>query len=198
MPSSSFPLSHDSCSRAWVYHLGATRTPHVSDTAHPRLMVRQISLLNSLDLPTIPPPTTASPFRCDRFVTLLHRRSLPRLSPQADRIGRRECRRAVKGSPIASRLPDRLGRSEFALLRTGCSFQVAPHPSSRKRSYHCQLQAGNVSLVGTCTLLFKRLHRRTGRSLRERAHFRGAKSHVHANRAASKYLTAFRVRVIYQ
>ncbi len=69
------------CSRAWVYHLGATRTPCVNDTFHPRLMVRQISLLNSFDLPTIPPPTTASPFRCDRFVTLLHRRSLPRLSP---------------------------------------------------------------------------------------------------------------------
>jgi len=70
------------CSRAWVYHPGATRAPHLNDTFHPRLIVRQISLLNSFDLPTIPPPTTASPFRYDRFVTLLHRRSLPRLPPR--------------------------------------------------------------------------------------------------------------------
>ena len=86
---------------------------------HPRLNIRQISLLISFDLPTIPSPTTASPFRCDRFITLLHRRSLPRLSPLADQTWSRGSRRAVKGSPNARRLPDRLGRSEFALLRTG-------------------------------------------------------------------------------
>ena len=58
------------------------------DTFHPRLIARQISLLISLDLPTIPPPTTALPFRYDRFITLLHRRSLPRLSPgQTDEVG---------------------------------------------------------------------------------------------------------------
>ncbi len=41
---------------------------------------RQISLLIAFEFPTIPPPTTTSPFRCDRFLTLLHRRSLPCLS----------------------------------------------------------------------------------------------------------------------
>ena len=40
----------------------------------------QISLLIAFDLPTIPSPTTASPFRHGRFRTLLHRRDLPRLS----------------------------------------------------------------------------------------------------------------------
>jgi hypothetical protein len=59
---------------------GATRAPLVT-TALPRLIVRQRSLLLSLDLPTIPSPTTVLPFRYDRFRTLLHRRSLPRLSP---------------------------------------------------------------------------------------------------------------------
>ncbi len=41
------------------------------------------------------------------------------------------------------------------------SSQIALHPSSRKRSDHCRLQAGNVRLRGACTLLIKRLHRRT-------------------------------------
>jgi len=130
------------------------RAPH-SDHTHPRLIVRQISLLNSVELLTIPPPTTASPFRHDRFVTLLHRRGLPRLSPwEASFEAERIPRRAVKGSIIARSLPDRLGRNEFVILRTGHSPQVALHPFSRKRSYHCRFQAGNVSPVGTCTLLF--------------------------------------------
>ena len=42
---------------------------------------RQISLLIAFDLPTIPSPTTISPFRHGRFRTLLHRRDLPCLSP---------------------------------------------------------------------------------------------------------------------
>ena len=70
--------------------------------------------------------------------------------------------RAVKGSPVDGRLPDRLGRIEFTLrLRTGHSSQVALHLPSRGRSYHFRLQAGNVSLDGTFTRQFKRLHRRT-------------------------------------
>jgi hypothetical protein len=77
-------------------------------------------------------------------------------------MGRWERRRAVKGSITPRSLPDRLGRNEFVDLRTGHSPQVALHPPSQERSYHFRLQAGNVSLIGTCTLLFKRLHRRTG------------------------------------
>jgi hypothetical protein len=44
------------------------------------LLRRQFSLLTSFELPTIPSLTTALPFRRDQFITLLHRRSLPRLS----------------------------------------------------------------------------------------------------------------------
>ena len=108
-------------------------------------------------------PLHLLPFRHGRFGTLLHRRDLPRLSPRADRSGRRDGRRAIEGSDIARSLPDRLGRIEA--LRMGRSSQVALHLSSWKRSYHCRLQAGNVSLEGTCTLLIKRLHRRTGGGL---------------------------------
>jgi len=52
--------------------------------------------------------------------------------------------------------------------------QVVLHLSSRKRSYHCRLQAGNVSLEGTCTLLIKCLHRRTSARLRLAVKRRGS------------------------
>ena len=119
----------------------------------------QVYLLTTSDLPTIPSPTTELPFPDRRFHPLLHRDRLPRLSP-GQTIGRRDCRRAVKGSPLASRLPDRLGRNGFVILRTGRSPPVASHLSSRRRSYF-QLQVRNVNLVGTCIPLIKRLHRRT-------------------------------------
>ena len=57
--------------------------------------------------------------------------------------------------------PTGLAESSSLALRTGRSPQVALHLSSRKRSYHCRIQAGNVSLRGTSTLQIKRLHRRT-------------------------------------
>ena len=57
--------------------------------------------------------------------------------------------------------PTGLAESGSLSLRTGHSPQVAPHPFSRKRNYHCWIQAGNGDLEGTSTLLFKRLHRRT-------------------------------------
>ena len=69
-------------------------------------------------------------------------------------------RSRVRSSPGAS--PTGLAESSSLALRMGRSSQVALHLSSRKRSYHCRLQAGNVSLEGTCTFLIKRLHRRTG------------------------------------
>jgi hypothetical protein len=122
---------------------------------------RQISLLISFDLPTIPPPTTTLPFRHGRFDTLLHRRDLPRLSPRQTTwaggiaVARSRVRALLGASPTG------LAESSSHTLRTGSSSQVALHPSSRKRSYHCRLQAGNVSLRGTSTLLIKRLHRRT-------------------------------------
>ena len=104
-------------------------------------------------------------FRHGRFDTLLHRRDLPRLSPgQTLQVGGRAVARSrVRASPAPS--PTGLAESSSLALRIGRSSQVAPHPSSRKRSYRCRLQAGNVSLAGTSTLLIKRLHRRTGGGL---------------------------------
>ena len=72
----------------------------------------------------------------------------------------------VRSSPGAS--PTGLAESSSLALRMGRSSQVALHLSSRKRSYHCRLQAGNVSLEGTCTLLIKRLHRPPPRFLDNR------------------------------
>ncbi len=121
---------------------------------------RQVSLLTAFDLQTIPPSTTILPFPCLGFVTLHQPDKLPRLSPGQTSTGRRERRRAVWGSPLARRLPDRLGRIRFVILRTGRSPPVAPHPSSRRRSYF-RLQVRNGNLVGTCTPPIKRLRRRT-------------------------------------
>jgi hypothetical protein len=89
----------------------------------------QFSLLISFELLTIPPPTTAFPFHHDRFVTLYQRRDLSVSIPQADLLDRWDCRHTDKGSPYARRLPDRLGRNEFVILRTGHSPQVALHLS---------------------------------------------------------------------
>ena len=118
--------------RRAIRHPGAWAIVHAaSPTANPHdasstSFTRQISLLLSFDLPTSPSPTTALPFRHGRFDTLLHRRDLPRLSPRADRSGRREGRRAVKGSDTPRSLPDRLGRIEFTCVTdwsfvSGCS-----------------------------------------------------------------------------
>jgi hypothetical protein len=136
---------------------------HLTDAACPRW----ISLLNSSELPSIPSPTTASPFRHDRILALLHRRGLPRLSSGQTFIGRKDRRRAVKGSSVTSRLPDRLGRIEFV------SYGLVVHlrllsTSPFGNAVTLRLQAGNVSLAGTHTLLFRRFHRRTRRSLRDR------------------------------
>jgi hypothetical protein len=133
--------------RGWFHRTGTASPP-------------RFSLLVSSELPTIPTPITTAPFRHDRILALLHRRGLPRLSSGRTVTGRKDRRRAVKGSSVNRRLPDRLGRIEFVLLRTGRSPLVALHLSFRKRSYRW-LQAGNVSLTGTYTLQFRRLHRRT-------------------------------------
>ena len=69
-------------------------------------------------------------------------------------------RSKVRRLPAIS--PTGLAESSSLSLRTGYSPQVALHPSSRKRSYLFWIQGGNVTLEGTCTLLFKRLQRRTG------------------------------------
>ena len=146
--------------RAWAIGHAVSRAATVNGSSSASF-ARQISLLISFDLPTIPSPTTVLPFRHGRFGTLFHRRDLPRLS-------HRETQR-VEGSPVTrSRVrtllaasPTGLAESSSLSLRTGRSSQVALHLSSRKRSYHFRLQADNVRLRGTSTLQIKRLHRRT-------------------------------------
>ncbi len=66
---------------------------------------RQISLLFSFELLTIPSPTTALPFLHGRFLTLLHRRELPRLSSGQTFRSVGFCLRAVKGSDIPEQPP---------------------------------------------------------------------------------------------
>jgi len=86
---------------------------------------RQFSLLISFDLPTIPPPTTALPFRHSRFRTLHHRRGLPRLSPgQTSKVeGIAVTRSRVRASAGAS--PTGLAESSSHTLRTGRSVSTA-------------------------------------------------------------------------
>jgi hypothetical protein len=93
---------------------------------------RQFSLLIAFDLPTIPSPTTALPFRHGHFHTLLQRRDLPCLSPgQTSKVGGNAVARSrVRTSPGAS--PTGLAELSSHTLRTGRSSQVALHPSSRK------------------------------------------------------------------
>ncbi len=155
------PLRHAIRHRgAWAIDHAASPTANGHDTSSTSF-TRQISLLSSFDLPTIPSPTTTLPFRHGRFPTLRHRRDLPRLSPgqtlrsKGSAVARSRVRTSLGASPTG------LAESSSRSLRTGRSSQIALHPSSRKRSYHCRLQAGNVRLRGTCTLLIKRLHRRT-------------------------------------
>jgi len=124
------------------------------------VLSRQVSLFIALDLPTIPPSTTLCHFPITAFARYFRRMGCRVYPPGQTSWGRAERRHAIKGSPLASRLPDRLGRIRFVILRTGRSPPVASHPSSRRRSY-CQLQVRNVNLVGTSTPPINRLQRRT-------------------------------------
>jgi len=126
-----------------------------------RLFPGRISLLISFELPTVPPPTTASPFHRDRFESLRHRLGLPRLpAGETPRVGRTSVARS-RVRTLLGASPTGLAESSSLALRTGLSPQIALHLSSRKRSYHFRLQASNFRLTGTSTLLFERLHRRT-------------------------------------
>jgi hypothetical protein len=75
----SFPSTGDTPPRAWA--IGQAVSPAAVDVGSSSTScARQTSLLTMLDLPTIPSPATSLPFRHGRFLTLLHRRDLPRLS----------------------------------------------------------------------------------------------------------------------
>ena len=82
------------------------------------------------------------------------RLSSERLKVVEDNIAQTRVHRLPGGSPLG------LAESGSLSLRTGLSPRVALHLFLRKRSY-LWIQAGNVRLEGTYTLLFKRLHRRT-------------------------------------
>lgn len=87
----------------------------------------QLSHLISLNLPSIPSPTTALPFPNISIDALLHPMLVVVSSPRADRYkGSGAGRRIDKGSTLARGLPDRLGRIEFAHatdwnFSSGCS-----------------------------------------------------------------------------
>lgn len=81
------------------------------DDSSSTFCIRQVSLLMSLELLIIPPPTTTLPFPRDRFVTLLHRRRLPCLSPGETRGSRDFSRRTVKGSPSLGSSPTGLAET---------------------------------------------------------------------------------------
>src|SRR5207253_6516545 len=77
-------------------------------------------------------------------------------------------------SPLASRLTTATGRIEFAvadrnqpILRTGRSPPVAPHPASRRRSYH-RLRGTRHPPARTSTSPMQQHYRRT--SARERGY----------------------------
>ena len=109
------------CSAASSGPLGETG----SAAAYTALPSR-LSLLIVFELPTVPPPTTAHPFRPARFVPLQIPSELAASILRADPKGRKERRHAVQGSAFPRRLPDRLGRIEFACatdrsFTSGCS-----------------------------------------------------------------------------
>ncbi len=95
---------------------------------HPLRSAAQVSSLHVPHLPGSPSPTTSPP----PPIALS-----PVLSASwAARLSR------VWASPFHRRLTSRHGRIEFVFLRIARSPSVAPHPTSRQRSYG-QLQDGN-------------------------------------------------------
>ena len=72
----SFSSACDIPPRAWaIGHAVSLTANSYGFVVH--AFTRQVSLLISFELLTIPSSTTASPFRHDRFVTLRHRHDLP-------------------------------------------------------------------------------------------------------------------------
>jgi len=136
-------------------------SPTESFSFTPRSGHQQLSLLIAFDLPTIPSPTTASPFLHDRFRTLLHRRELPRLSPGQTCLVRGQPSRGQGFAALPAGSPTGLAELSSLSLQTGRSLPGCSPPPLMGTQLHFQFQAGNVRLEGTCTLLIKRLHRRT-------------------------------------
>lgn len=90
----------------------------------------QFSLLISFDLPTIPSPTTSSPCHCDRFHTLLHRRSLSRLSPRQTSPVSGILPSRDEGSYFTRSLPNRDAAESSSLYITDWSFTSGCSPPS--------------------------------------------------------------------
>ena len=128
----------------------------------------QLSLFFSIDLLTIPSPTTTSPFPHDRFDTLRHRRELPRLSPgqtspvRGPTVARSRVCTALAGSPTGLAESSSRNVTDWSFT-SSCS-----PPPSREDAVTFSIRAGNVHPEGTFTLLVNRLHRRTRSFLPER------------------------------
>ena len=69
-------------------------------------------------------------------------------------------RSVIWASPLGCRLAAASGRIRFVILRTSRSPPVALHPASRRRSY-LRLRGSDPTSAGTCTPLFRDVHRRT-------------------------------------
>ncbi len=92
-----------------------------------RLSDEQVSLIHSLDLPTIPSPTTCGRSVSPRHVTC--RRIGPRSLPHGSSPnGNSGLHLSLADSPHHA------GRIEFLIVRTGRSPPAAPHPVSPRRS----------------------------------------------------------------
>jgi len=105
-------------------------------------------------------PTHRSAFPLSPLCHVTSARQAAVSIPRADLEGRWDRRHTVWGSPLASRLPGRLGRIGFVILRTGRSPLVALHLASQRRSY-IQFQVCNANLEKTFTSLTKHTSRRT-------------------------------------
>ena len=120
----------------------------------------QVYLLIAFDLPTIPSPTTALPFPDRRFDTLPQRDRSPRRFPgETDQV-REFTRHAVEGSPLPSRLPDRLGRIEFVSYGLVFHLRLLSTPS-HEDAVTFSYGLVTINPARTFTSLIKRLHRRT-------------------------------------
>ena len=112
------------CSAASSGPVGETGSAAVRTAVPSRL-----SLLIVFELPTVPPPTTAQPFRPARFIRCKYRPGWPRRSSgQTQGVGRNAVTRSrVRRFLDAS--PTGFAESSSLSLRTGRSPQVALHLS---------------------------------------------------------------------
>jgi hypothetical protein len=114
-PTSCLPSHRSGFASRPSHRSKAASVPYEGSDSRRAHAARRVSPLTPPCLPAIPIPTTRSV-----------RRSLSQSSQRP---------RPFQASPSSSRLATGTRRIRFVLLRTGSSPPVAPHPSSRRRSY---------------------------------------------------------------